>query len=77
VETPVGWVPEFDDLNWTGLEGFGREAFARAISVDPSQWRRELGLQDELLGMLKNRLPAALRLRREQLGLEFGEGAGT
>ena len=71
-ETPVGWVPEFDDLNWAGLESFDREKFARVISIDPKQWRHELSLHDELLGMLQNRLPAEIRLRREQLGLAFG-----
>jgi phosphoenolpyruvate carboxykinase (GTP) len=71
VETPIGWVPEFDDLNWTGLESFGREAFARVMSIEKDQWRRELALHDELLNMLEGRLPRELRLRREELGRAF------
>jgi len=77
LETPLGWVPDYDDLTWTGLEGFSREAFARVMSLDREQWRTELRLQDELLTKLQSRLPAALRLRRDQLGLEFGEAAAA
>jgi phosphoenolpyruvate carboxykinase (GTP) len=70
-KTPLGWVPEFDDLTWTGLDTFGRHAFEQVMALDKEQWLRELSLQDELLGMLRSRLPAELKLRREQLGLEF------
>jgi len=72
VETPVGWVPDYDDLTWIGLSGFSREAFDRVMSLDPAQWRGELALQDGLLDMLQDRLPDALRQRRRQLGAAFG-----
>src|SRR5581483_461109 len=29
VKTPVGFVPEFGDMEWKGLEGFGNEQFAK------------------------------------------------
>jgi phosphoenolpyruvate carboxykinase (GTP) len=69
--TAVGWVPEFGDLNWAGLDGFGAESFGKVIGIDPDQWRRELGLHDELLNLLQPRVPKALMERRAQLGQAF------
>jgi phosphoenolpyruvate carboxykinase (GTP) len=68
-ETAIGWVPEFSDMSWSGLENFGPEKFAKVTSIDKAQWERELKLHDELLEKLGARLPKELRLRRESLEL--------
>ena len=68
VETPIGKVPDFEDLDWKGLESFGSDKFKRVSSVDGREWRRELKLQDELLQLLGSRLPRELAARRETLG---------
>src|SRR5881296_598401 len=68
VETPIGRVPDFADVEWSGLESFGSEKFKRVSSVDGREWRRELKLQDELLQLLGSRLPRELAARRETLG---------
>jgi phosphoenolpyruvate carboxykinase (GTP) len=70
-ETPIGWVPEFDDLSWAGMESFGREKFSKISGVEAGQWGQELKMHDEILGALANRLPRELRLRREALELAF------
>ena len=70
LETPIGWVPEFGDLNWSGLDGFGPEEFEKVTAIDKTQWARELEMHDELLGLFGSRLPRELRLRRE--GIELG-----
>ena len=72
VETPIGKVPDFDDLDWKGLESFGSEKFKRVSSVDGVEWKRELKLQDELLQLLGSRLPHELAARREKLGRSLG-----
>jgi phosphoenolpyruvate carboxykinase (GTP) len=72
VETPIGKVPNFQDLDWKGLESFGSEEFKRVSSVDGREWKRELKLQDELLQLLGNRLPRELAARRETLGRSLG-----
>src|SRR5713226_9259670 len=72
VETPIGRVPEFADVEWSGLEGFDDEKFRRVSSIDGSEWRRELKLQDELLRLLSGRLPRELALRREALERSLG-----
>ena len=25
VESPIGWMPRYEDMDWTGLEDFSRE----------------------------------------------------
>jgi len=72
VETPIGKVPDFQDLDWKGLESFGSEKFKRVSSVDGGEWKRELKLQDELLRLLGSRLPRELAARRETLGRSLG-----
>ncbi len=66
IETPLGWMPEFDDLHWDGLD-FDKEKYASLISIDRAAWSRELMLQDELFGKLKDRLPQPLALERQLL----------
>jgi phosphoenolpyruvate carboxykinase (GTP) len=65
-ETPLGWMPDFDDLHWNGLD-FGKDKFASLTSIDRDAWSRELKLHDELFAKLKDRLPKALVLERELL----------
>ncbi len=72
VETPIGKVPDFQDLDWKGLESFDSEKFKRVSSIDGGEWKRELKLQDELLQMLGSRLPRELAARRETLGRSLG-----
>ena len=71
-ETPLGVMPRFQDLNWTGLESrMSAAQFAELARVDPQAWREELALQEEFFGKLGERLPPALAQRggrmREQL----------
>jgi phosphoenolpyruvate carboxykinase (GTP) len=72
VDTPIGRVPDFADLEWSGLESFGGEKYKRVSTVDPIEWQRELKLQDELLTALGNRLPRELAERRKGLERSLG-----
>jgi len=70
-QTPVGWMPRFEDLDWRGLENFSRAQFAELMSIDAVQWRTELKEHDALFAKLGSRLPRKLLLEREMLGLSF------
>ncbi len=72
VDTPIGRVPDFADLEWKGLESFDGEKFKRVSSVDHADWKRELKLHDELLQLLGSRLPAELSSRRQALERSLG-----
>lgn len=72
VDTPIGRVPDFADLEWQGLESFDGEKFKRVSSVDHADWKRELKLHDELLQLLGSRLPPELSSRRQALERSLG-----
>jgi len=65
-ETPIGWVPRYDDLEWSGLE-FTREEFEKLQAVDRTGWRREVISHEELFLDLHDRLPKEMIYERELL----------
>ena len=71
-ETPIGWVPAYEDLVWTGLDRFSREQYAAVTSLRHDEWQDELGQHDDLFEKLGARLPRELALRREAIGLAMG-----
>jgi phosphoenolpyruvate carboxykinase (GTP) len=64
VESPIGWVPRYDDLEWSGLD-FPKEKFDSVMSIDKEQWNSELLQHEELFIKLYDRLPKELRSVRE------------
>ncbi len=66
VETPLGWMPEFEDMQWQGLD-FSAEKYASVTNIDRAAWERELKLHDELFVKLQDKLPQALALERKLL----------
>jgi phosphoenolpyruvate carboxykinase (GTP) len=72
VETPIGHVPAFTDLEWKGLESFGGDKYRGVSAVDISEWKLELKLHDELLQIIGNRLPKELATQRAQLEHSLG-----
>ena len=68
IETSIGWVPEYQDLDMHGLEKeMTPEKFAEAQKIDTSEWHRELVMQDELFIKLYSQLPKELVFQRELL----------
>jgi phosphoenolpyruvate carboxykinase (GTP) len=68
VETPLGIMPRFQDLTWTGLEDkMSAARFSELERVDAAAWKEELASHDELFGRFGARLPEALETRRERM----------
>ncbi len=65
IESPIGWMPRYEDLDWRGLEDFTREQFYELMSVDRVAWQRELLSHEELFVKLYDRLPKELLFIRE------------
>ena len=65
-ETPIGWTPPFDDINWKGLE-FPRATFDELQTVDRNQWKREVMGHEELFLLLHDHLPPEMIYERELL----------
>ena len=65
VESPIGWMPRYEDLDWNGLSSFSSEKFYDLMSVDREHWRRELMAHEELFSKLYDHLPKEFVLMRE------------
>ncbi len=65
-ETPIGWMPRYEDLDWTGLD-FSRERFEALQAFDRVAWRREVISHEELFLDLHDRLPKEMVYERELL----------
>jgi phosphoenolpyruvate carboxykinase (GTP) len=57
IESPLGWVPRYEDLDWRGLEDFGPDKFNQVMSIDRDTWVQEVLSHEELFLRLYNRLP--------------------
>jgi phosphoenolpyruvate carboxykinase (GTP) len=64
VDTALGVIPRYEDLNWTGMERFERARYEEIASIDEKAWSVELKAHDELFGTLAGHLPPALESRR-------------
>ncbi len=57
VESPIGWMPRFQDMTWDGLDGFSEADFRQAMSIDRDDWDKEILAHDELFIRLNDRIP--------------------
>ena len=67
VETPLGTMPRYEDLNWTGFDKLSSAQYAELTRIDAAAWKEELASHDELFGKLAGHLPAALEARRGRM----------
>ena len=65
-ETPIGWVPHYEDIEWKGLD-FPKEKFDELQAFDRQAWREEVLGHEELFLDLHNRLPPETIYERELL----------
>ncbi|ATC64079.1 phosphoenolpyruvate carboxykinase (GTP) [Nibricoccus aquaticus] len=65
-ETPLGWMPRYEDIDWSGLE-FPKEKFDAIMAVDRTAWRKEIMEHEELFLDLHAHLPKEMVYERELL----------
>jgi phosphoenolpyruvate carboxykinase (GTP) len=65
-ETPIGWMPHYEDMEWSGLD-FPREKFDELQAFERAAWREEVLGHEELFLDLHDRLPAETIYERELL----------
>jgi phosphoenolpyruvate carboxykinase (GTP) len=63
-ETPIGWVPRYEDIDWAGLP-FPQERFDELQAVDRDAWRREVLEHEKLFIDLHDHLPPEMVYERE------------
>ena len=71
-DSPLGKVPAYAHLNWTGLDSFTEQHFQQLMVLDEAAWRQELAAHDEWFAKLADALPASLAARRSKLAEALG-----
>ena len=66
METPIGWVPRHEDIEWGGLD-FPKEQFDQLQAIDRNAWRAEVLGHEQLFIELHDRLPPETVYERELL----------
>jgi phosphoenolpyruvate carboxykinase (GTP) len=66
VESPLGWVPPYEELTWEGLN-FSEEKFYEIMDIDREKARQEASDQQELFTRFGEHLPREMELERELL----------
>ncbi len=59
METPIGWVPRYEDIDWRGLN-FSPQQFEQVMECNMAEWQQEILLHEELFIKLYDRLPKEL-----------------
>lgn len=67
VESPIGWMPRFKDMDWKGMEGFSIEDFEKIMIVDREDWKQEIIAHEELFARGYDKLPKEFLFMRELL----------
>ena len=65
-ETPIGWMPRHQDIEWEGLD-FPKEKFEELQAFDRAAWRAEVLGHEELFLDLHAHLPKEMVYERELL----------
>lgn len=65
-ETFIGKVPKFGELNLKGLN-MSKEDWDALMALIPAEWQAELATQEEFLGKIGTKLPAAIKEQRQAL----------
>jgi len=65
-ETPIGWMPRYEDIEWKGLD-FPKKRLEELQAFDRVAWRAEVIGHEELFIELHDRLPPEVIYERELL----------
>ena len=67
VESALGRIPRYEDIEWAGMEKFSKDQFNSIVNVDRELWKNEIQLHEEFFNKLRDRLPRQLTCIRELL----------
>ena len=63
-ESPFGHMPKYQDINWTGLEEFGKESFAEVMNINRQAGKREVQEIKSYFETFEDRLPTEMEEQR-------------
>lgn len=67
VESPLGWMPRYEDIDWEGMRQLGPTQFAELTSIDREKWKMEVRSQSEFFQKLGEHLPPEFKTIQENL----------
>ncbi len=67
VESPLGWMPKYESMEWEGLEDFTPDDFSKLMAVDREDWKKELLSHEALFEKIYDKLPKEFSHIRELL----------
>ncbi|HWF38493.1 MAG TPA: phosphoenolpyruvate carboxykinase (GTP) [Candidatus Acidoferrales bacterium] len=65
-ETPIGWMPRYEDIYWKGLD-FSKDEFDQLQMFSVEEWFKEILEHQELFMKLQDHLPKEMIFERELL----------
>jgi len=66
IESPVGWVPKYEDIDWGSLN-FTPDQYDAVMDVDREAWKTEILAHEELFSRMYDKLPKEFFFMRELL----------
>ncbi|MBC8524301.1 MAG: phosphoenolpyruvate carboxykinase (GTP) [Chlorobium phaeobacteroides] len=67
VESPLGWMPKYESMEWDGLDEFTLDDFSKLMAVDREDWKKELLSHEALFEKIYDKLPKEFSHIRELL----------
>jgi phosphoenolpyruvate carboxykinase (GTP) len=64
IESPLGWVPSYEELTWEGLD-FPKDKFFEIMNIERELARKEANEQEELFTRFGDHLPSEMELERQ------------
>jgi phosphoenolpyruvate carboxykinase (GTP) len=75
VETPLGSVPRFEDLDWNGLSEMTPDRFKEIMKINPTQWSKEIESSREFFSKFGETLPPEFTKLQNALTGRLSEAA--
>jgi phosphoenolpyruvate carboxykinase (GTP) len=66
-ETPIGWMPRYQDLDWRGMDDFSETDFDKLMHIDRDRLKMQTLQHEELFLKLFEHLPKEMIFERELL----------
>jgi phosphoenolpyruvate carboxykinase (GTP) len=67
LELPLGFIPRYRDIEWTGLSEITEQRFNQLMNIDAVEWSKELQSRGEFFEKLGDHVPKIFRSIQQQL----------
>jgi len=72
-ESPFGYMPKYQDINWSGLENFTSDTFEEIMDIDCDAGKKEIKELEDYFKIFEDRLPEEIENQRIEFGKRLNE----